>query len=97
MTTTIPGRHSTAIDPRRWPDVARVPRGPVNAISTRVAASLLRRAAERLPVRLVYPDGSVIGAADPSLPTLVLADPERLAQRIGHSGLIGFGESYMAG
>ena len=97
MTISTPGRHSTAIDPRRWPDVARVPRGPVNAISTRVAASLLRRAAERLPVRLVYPDGSVIGAADPSLPTLVLADPERLAQRIGHSGLIGFGESYMAG
>ena len=97
MTISTPGRHSTAIDPRRWPDVARVPRGPVNAISTRVAASLLRRAAERLPVRLVYPDGSVIGAADPSLPTLVLTDPERLAQRIGHSGLIGFGESYMAG
>ena len=77
--------------------MARIPRGPVNAVASRVAASLLRRAAERLPVRLVYPDGSVIGAADPSLPTLVLADPERLARRIGHSGLIGFGESYMAG
>ena len=66
-------------------------------MASRIATSLLHRAAQRLPLRLVYPDGSVIGAADPSLPTLVLADPERLARRIGHSGLIGFGESYMAG
>jgi cyclopropane-fatty-acyl-phospholipid synthase len=97
MTTTAPGKYSAAIDPGRWPDVARIPRGPVNAVASRIATSLLHRAAQRLPLRVVYPDGSVIGAADPALPTLVLADPERLARRIGHSGLIGFGESYMAG
>ena len=25
-----------------------------------------------LPVRLVYPDGTVVGAADPTLPTMVI-------------------------
>ena len=39
----------------------------------------------------------MLGAADPTLPTLNLHDPDRLARRIGRSGLIGFGESYMAG
>jgi len=97
MTTTVPGTHSTAIDPELWPDVARLPRGPLNPAAARIAAGLLRRAALRLPLRLVYPDGSVVGAADPTLPTLVLRHPDRLARRVGHSGLIGFGESYMAG
>jgi cyclopropane-fatty-acyl-phospholipid synthase len=62
-----------------------------------VADRLLRRAAARLPLRLVYPDGTVIGAADPSAPTLVIHRPDALARRIGRYGLIGFGESYMAG
>jgi cyclopropane-fatty-acyl-phospholipid synthase len=69
----------------------------VSAASAQVAASLLRRAARRLPLRLSYPDGSVVGAADPTLPTLVLHRPDRLARRVGSHGLIGFGESYMAG
>ncbi len=97
MTIVAPGKRSTAIDPGRWPDVARLPGGPLNAVSAQVASGLLDRAAQRLPLRLVYPDGSVVGAADPTLPTLVLTHPDRLARRIGRSGLIGFGESYMAG
>ncbi|MGV0779192.1 class I SAM-dependent methyltransferase [Mycolicibacterium sp. XJ775] len=86
-----------AIDPTRWPDVARPPRGPVAAISGAVADQLLRRAAATLPVRLAFPGGTVIGAADPTLPTMVIEHPEALARRIGRHGLIGFGESYMAG
>jgi cyclopropane-fatty-acyl-phospholipid synthase len=97
VTIQTTGTRSDAIDPSRWPGVATVPAGPVAALSAKVASSLLHRAAERLPLRLAYPDGSVIGAADPTLPTLVLHDPDRLARRIGRSGLIGFGESYMAG
>jgi cyclopropane-fatty-acyl-phospholipid synthase len=88
---------SPAIDSERWPAVAQVPSGPVAATSAAIAARLLRRAAARLPVRLVYPDGHVVGAADPTLPTMVLHQPEALARRIGRYGLIGFGESYMAG
>jgi cyclopropane-fatty-acyl-phospholipid synthase len=45
----------------------------------------------------VYPDGSVIGAADPTLPTMTIHQPKNLARRVGRYGLIGFGESYMAG
>jgi cyclopropane-fatty-acyl-phospholipid synthase len=97
VTIQTTGTRSGTIDANRWPGVAKVPAGPVAALSAKVAAGLLHRAAERLPLRLAYPDGSVIGAADPTLPTLILHDPDRLARRIGHSGLIGFGESYMAG
>jgi cyclopropane-fatty-acyl-phospholipid synthase len=88
---------SAAVDSGRWPAVATVPSGPVAAASAVVADRLLRRAAARLPLRLVYPDGTVIGAADPTAPTLVVHQPDALARRIGRYGLIGFGESYMAG
>jgi cyclopropane-fatty-acyl-phospholipid synthase len=86
-----------AIDSRRWPAVAKVPASPISAASAVIAERLLRRAAARLPLRLVYPDGTVVGAADPTAPTLVVHQPEALARRIGRYGLIGFGESYMAG
>jgi cyclopropane-fatty-acyl-phospholipid synthase len=62
-----------------------------------IADRLARRAAARLPVRLVYPDGMVVGAADPTLPTMVVHRPEAMVRRVGRYGLIGFGESYMAG
>jgi cyclopropane-fatty-acyl-phospholipid synthase len=97
MTTEYPTISAGTVDRARWAGVARVPRGPFAAISGAVADRLLRRTAAALPLRLCYPDGSVVGAADPSLPSLVLHQPDRLARRIGASGLIGFGESYMAG
>ena len=85
-----------AIDSGRWPAVATVPSGPLAATSGIIAGRLLHRAA-RLPLRLVYPDRTVVGAADPTAPTLFIHRPESLARRIGRCGLIGFGESYMAG
>jgi len=88
---------SATIDSQRWPAVAKVPSGPLCTASGVVADRLLRRAAARLPLRLVYPDGSVVGAADPTAPTMVIHRPDALARRIGRHGLIGFGESYMAG
>ena len=97
MSVDTHGSLFDTIDSARWPDVAKVPGGPTGALGAAVASSLLRRAAQRLPLRLLYPDGSTVGAADPTLPTLVLTHPDRLARRVGRSGLIGFGESYMAG
>ena len=94
MTIEIVETGSTAIDSDRWPDVARVPRGRLSAV---IADWLIRRAAARLPVRLAYPDGTVVGAADPTLPTMVIHRPDAFARRLGRYGLIGFGESYMAG
>lgn len=87
----------TTVDSSRWPSVARVPRGPVGMATGQVAELLLRRAAARLPLRLRYPDGSVVGAADPTLPTMDIHRAAPLFRRVGRSGLIGFGESYMAG
>lgn len=85
------------IDPKRWPAVAAVPSGAAAAGSAVIADKLLRRIASRLPLRLAYPDGTVIGAGDAASPTLTINQPDRLARRIGRHGLIGFGESYMAG
>lgn len=81
----------------RWPAIAKVPSGPLSATVAVAADRLLRRAAARLPLRVTYPDGTVVGAADPTVPTLVVHQPEALARRVGRYGLIGFGESYMAG
>jgi cyclopropane-fatty-acyl-phospholipid synthase len=86
-----------AIDSERWPAVAEVPSGPVAAISAVVVDRLLHRAAAHLPLRLVYPDGTVVGAADPHTPAILIHRPDAMARRIGRHGLIGFGESYMAG
>ena len=97
MTTRITGIPTPTIDRVLWPSVARVPAGPVSMATDRVAESFLRRAAARLPLRLRYPDGSVVGAADATLPTMDIHRPNALFRRVGRSGLIGFGESYMAG
>jgi cyclopropane-fatty-acyl-phospholipid synthase len=94
---TTSGSRSAAIDPERWPAVAKVPSGPFAAASAVIANRLLHRVAARLPLRFTYPDGTVIGAGDATSPTLVISQPDRLARRIGRHGLIGFGESYMAG
>lgn len=88
---------TAAIDSDRWPAVARMPDGPVSAVAGVIADRLFRRAAARLPVRVIYPDGTVVGAADPTLPTMIVHRPEALVRRVGRYGLIGFGESYMAG
>ena len=97
VTTHTAGNLRSATDSDRWPAVARVPRGPLSAAAGGLAHGFLRRAVARLPIRLQYPDGSVIGAADPTLPTMVVHHPDALARRVGRYGLIGFGESYMAG
>ena len=88
---------SGTIDSERWPAVARVPGGSVSNATGAIADRLFRRAAARLPIRVVYPDGTVVGAADPTLPTMVVHRPEAMVRRVGRDGLIGFGESYMAG
>lgn len=97
MTIDTTGNIGTASHLDLWPSVSRVPRGPVNLAAAQVAESFLTRAAARLPLRLRYPDGTVVGAADPTLPTMEIHRPDALFRRVGRSGLIGFGESYMAG
>ncbi|WP_431783591.1 class I SAM-dependent methyltransferase [Streptomyces chumphonensis] len=83
---------ATAIDPVRWPDVAEVPR--VSAARVLIAERLVRRALSRLPLRVRRPDGPDIGLGGP---LLELRDPRAFHRRVAAHGLIGFGESYMAG
>ncbi|WP_246530675.1 SAM-dependent methyltransferase [Streptomyces bathyalis] len=94
MSPHIPSEYGrrAAVDPLRWPDVARAPRrAPVR---TALAARLVRRALRRLPLRVRTEDGESLGRGGP---VLELHDSEAFFARIGRSGLIGFGESYMAG
>ena len=81
-------------DPARWPDVAAVPR---SGLRSAAAAALFARACARLPLRVTVPGGQSLGAGGPDAPVLALHRPGDFYQRVGASGLIGFGESYMAG
>ena len=83
-----------AVDPVRWPDVASQPRGAVRAA---IARTLLTRIAGRLPLRVVLPSGRSFGAGLPGDPHLRLRRPRDFYRRVGAAGLIGFGESFMAG
>jgi cyclopropane-fatty-acyl-phospholipid synthase len=82
------------VDPASWPDVATVPRSPVRAA---IARLLFARVAARLPVRVRLPSGAGFGGGGPGAPVLALHRPDDFYQRVGAAGLIGFGESYMAG
>ncbi|MCP3817187.1 cyclopropane-fatty-acyl-phospholipid synthase family protein [Streptomyces sp. A3M-1-3] len=83
---------AAAVDPRRWPDVASLPR--TSRTRTAVAELLVRRALGGLPLRVRLAGGETLGLGGP---LLEVYDPHAFFRRIGASGLIGFGESYMAG
>jgi cyclopropane-fatty-acyl-phospholipid synthase len=90
MTAIVDGL-GEGIDATRWPDVANV---PAASWRTPLARLLLQRAMRRLPIQFVdRPRAGHVGAAA----TIVSPDLEPLARRIARDGLIGFGESYMAG
>lgn len=94
MTTTNP-HPPGAVDPHRWPDVARVPSG---RLRTAVARLLAARAIPAVGIRLhTGPDAPPAELAEGEAPVLWLRDPDAFHARLAHDGLIGFGESYMAG
>ncbi|MER5312652.1 cyclopropane-fatty-acyl-phospholipid synthase family protein [Streptomyces sp. NPDC002773] len=75
-----------------WPDVAGLPSARPG--HTAVARFLVGRALRKLS--LVDPAGD--GRPDAGgAPTMTLHDPDAFYRRIARDGLIGFGESYMAG
>jgi cyclopropane-fatty-acyl-phospholipid synthase len=82
------------VDAGRWPDVAVAEGSPVRAA---VARALFSNAVAGLPVRVRFPDGRLLGAGPPDAPVMVLHRPRDFFRRFGASGLIGFGESYLAG
>ncbi|MGW4695331.1 class I SAM-dependent methyltransferase [Kitasatospora cineracea] len=92
MTVTVP--FPPAVDPSRWPDVARVPHAPLRAA---VAGRLLRRVAANRGLRVELPGGRPLLPSPAQAPVLRLHRPEAFLHRVGTGGLIGFGESYQAG
>ncbi|WP_255182758.1 SAM-dependent methyltransferase [Rhodococcus sp. WWJCD1] len=86
-----------SVDARVWPQIASVPGGMKVAAAAPVADFLFRRAVAGLQVRVAMPDGEVIGAGSADAPLMTVYRPHDFAARVGDSGLIGFGEAYMAG
>ncbi|MEU4396212.1 cyclopropane-fatty-acyl-phospholipid synthase family protein [Kribbella sp. NPDC023855] len=81
------------VDADRWPGVARTPYSPVRAAAAR---RILRRAVRDLPLVVLLPDRSRLGAGGPGAPVLEIVG-EQFFHRIGADLKIGFGEAYLAG
>lgn len=93
--TDLTGGTDLTVDPAAWPAVAHPPTSRVRA----GAAQLLFTAATRkLPIAVEYPSGTRTGrSAHGIVPRMIVRRPHDLYRRIGSSGLIGFGEAFMAG
>ena len=78
----------------RWPGITRTPRPPFRA---RVAKAILKPAANQVPVRLTFADGTVWGAGGPDSPEMKIVRPAAFFGRLGADTKVGFGEAYMAG
>jgi cyclopropane-fatty-acyl-phospholipid synthase len=87
------------VDASRWPDLAASRACLRGGVERRLARRVFRLVTARLPVRVELPDGSLMGGAalDPSAPVMWLHHPDAFFEALGGGGLIGFGESYMAG
>ncbi|UKA73836.1 class I SAM-dependent methyltransferase [Arthrobacter sp. FW306-07-I] len=94
--TGVPASPAT-IDPDRWPGVATPPSGPKAEVAGKAAGLLFKGAVKRLPLRVEYPDGTALGTSGPDAPVMTMVRPDAFEKRIGDNGLIGLGESFMAG
>ena len=92
----ISTRHDTGwmIDPIRWPDVAVTGGSGPRA---EIARLLFGAAVASLPIRVMLPGGRRLGAGRAGAPLMMIHNPGAFFTRLGAGGLIGFGESYMAG
>ncbi|MFL6159140.1 MAG: SAM-dependent methyltransferase, partial [Marmoricola sp.] len=71
-----------------WPALVVLPRGPKARFYARVARRIFRTGTHRL---------GLTWSEDGSPADIRVLDPEAFFLRVGNQGLIGFGESYMAG
>lgn len=78
----------------RWAGLATPPRVGAKA---RIAARLFARAASTVDLRVVMPDGKVLGGGSTGAPLMRIVDADAFFRRLGALGSIGFGESYMTG
>jgi cyclopropane-fatty-acyl-phospholipid synthase len=78
----------------RWPAAAASLRAPLRAAIARV---VFEHAVRRVPARVTYPDGRVLGAGSPASPEFQVVRPPTFFARLGRDAKIGFGEAYLAG
>jgi cyclopropane-fatty-acyl-phospholipid synthase len=105
---TVP-QPPSVIDAAIWPSIATVPSGLKASLAGRAADAIFKAAVRRLPIEVRYPDGSVLGktgsgqadsgqaGSGQGVPVMTINRPAAFAARLGDGGLIGLGESYMAG
>ena len=74
--------------------MAITPRAPLSAT---IARRIFEQAVRRVPVRVTYPDGRVLGAGSETSPEFELVRPAAFFARLGRDSKVGFGEAYMAG
>ncbi len=105
MTTyELQPRQATSAPAGPWTQLPGVPRAPIHAA---IARRIFIRAAARMGVTVELPGGRLLvkgsdtkaGPEGPGAiaPVMRLHRPAQFFRRLGHDGLIGFGESYMAG
>lgn len=94
----VPPRPALRLVPRPneglWPGLA-VPNR--NRARARIARALFHSAVRDLPVRVVYPDGQILGAGTKHDPVMRLVRPGDFFDRLGSDAKIGFGEAYLVG
>ncbi|UPK75319.1 cyclopropane-fatty-acyl-phospholipid synthase family protein [Nocardioidaceae bacterium SCSIO 66511] len=67
-------------------------------LRAKIARMIVERVLDSVPVRVVYPDGTVrFGIDEPGAPKLEIVRPAALFDRVGDNPKIGLGEAYMAG
>jgi cyclopropane-fatty-acyl-phospholipid synthase len=81
-------------DAAHWPGLATPPRVPMHA---GIARAIFTRAVASVPVRVVFPDGRVLGSGGKDAPVMRLVRPGAFFARLGADVKIGFGEAYMTG
>ena len=74
-----------------------MPRLRAHLTQGKVAEALVHRMVAGMPVRLAYPDGTVLGAGGPGAPTFEVVRPRSLFRRLESHPKLGLGEAYMAG
>jgi cyclopropane-fatty-acyl-phospholipid synthase len=84
----------TVSSPVRWPALAGLPRRPARAAAARL---IFERAAARVPVRVTYPGGRVLGTGAAGSPEFEIVRPGAFFGQLGRDAKIGFGDSYLAG
>ena len=98
MTVDRDDHPSTLLADRTRRPALALPEAPATATSgLRGAAArvLFERVARRLPIVVEYGPSDIGARGD--LPTMTITEPDAFFRRIGSDGLIGLGESYMAG